>query len=136
MIIKRTQNAVRNMISGAVLKLYQILCPFIIRTVFIYTLGMKYLGLNSLFTSILQVLNIAELGNKTITYIDLFWVAGLIAKHGELRENEALDLRQEYENEGGDVMEVITFLINEYTNFLDALTDTGSKKKKAKIVKG
>ncbi len=81
-------------------------------------------------------LNIAELGNKTITYIDLFWVAGLIAKHGELRENEALDLRQEYENEGGDVMEVITFLINEYTNFLDALTDTGSKKKKAKIVKG
>ena len=62
MIIKRTQNAVRNMVTGTVLKLYQILCPFAIRTVFIYTLGMNYLGLNSLFASILQVLNIAELG--------------------------------------------------------------------------
>lgn len=36
--------------------------PFIMRTVMIYTLGMKYLGLNGLFSSILSVLNLAELG--------------------------------------------------------------------------
>ncbi|MCR5672078.1 MAG: oligosaccharide flippase family protein, partial [Butyrivibrio sp.] len=39
-----------------------ILLPFITRTVMIRTLGMKYLGLNSLFTSILSMLNLAELG--------------------------------------------------------------------------
>ena len=36
--------------------------PFIMRTVMIYCMGVQYLGLNSLFTSILQVLNLAELG--------------------------------------------------------------------------
>lgn len=36
--------------------------PFFMRTAMIYLLGVEYLGLNSLFTSILQVLNLAELG--------------------------------------------------------------------------
>lgn len=62
MKIERTKNATRNMIFGVLLKIYQILIPFIMRTVMLYYLGEKYLGLNSLFTSILQVLNLAELG--------------------------------------------------------------------------
>ena len=36
--------------------------PFVMRTVIIYALGGQYIGLNGLFTSILQVLNLAELG--------------------------------------------------------------------------
>ena len=39
-----------------------LICPFIIRTIMIYKLGNEYLGLNGLFTSILQVLSLAELG--------------------------------------------------------------------------
>ena len=62
MKIERTQNATRNIIYGIILKVYQILIPFIMRTLMIYFMGVKYLGLNSLFTSILQVLNLAELG--------------------------------------------------------------------------
>lgn len=62
MKIERTKNATRNIIYGVILKIYQLLGPFILRTIFIYTLGMEYLGLNSLFTSILSVLNLAELG--------------------------------------------------------------------------
>ena len=62
MKIERTKNATRNIIYGVLLKIYQLLGPFILRTIFIYTLGMEYLGLNSLFTSILSVLNLAELG--------------------------------------------------------------------------
>lgn len=62
MKIERTKNATRNIIYGVILKIYQLLGPFILRTIFIYTLGVKYLGLNSLFNSILSVLNLAELG--------------------------------------------------------------------------
>lgn len=60
--MKRTRNAVRNVIFGGILKGYQILIPFVMRTLLIRYLGMEYLGLNSLFTSLLQILNLAELG--------------------------------------------------------------------------
>lgn len=60
--IERTKNAFRNIFYGLILKLYQMLVPFFMRTVIIYVMGIQYLGLNSLFTSILQVLNLAELG--------------------------------------------------------------------------
>ena len=58
----RTKNAARNIFFGMFLKVYQILLPFIMRTAMIYVMGIEYLGLNSLFTSILLVLNLAELG--------------------------------------------------------------------------
>lgn len=62
MKFNRTQNATRNIFFGIVLKLYQIIVPFVMRTIMIYYMGMEYLGLNSLFTSVLSVLNLAELG--------------------------------------------------------------------------
>lgn len=62
MKIERTKNASRNIIFGIILKAYQILIPFLMRTAMIYFMGVQYLGLNSLFTSILQVLNLTELG--------------------------------------------------------------------------
>lgn len=62
MKLERTKNASRNTFFGALLKLYQIVIPFLMRTIMIYFLGMEYLGLNSLFSSILQILNLAELG--------------------------------------------------------------------------
>lgn len=62
MKIERTKNAGRNIVFGGILKLYQIIVPFLMRTAMIYLMGVQYLGLNSLFTSVLQVLNLAELG--------------------------------------------------------------------------
>ncbi len=62
MKIERTKNATKNIIFGVILKIYQIIIPFFMRTALIYFLGVEYLGLNSLFTSVLQVLNLAELG--------------------------------------------------------------------------
>ena len=60
--IERTKNATRNIAFGIILKVYQIAVPFIMRTAMIYFMGVQYLGLNSLFASALQVLNLAELG--------------------------------------------------------------------------
>lgn len=62
MKIDRTKNAARNMVYGGVYRIYQIIVPFLMRTAMIYFMGVQYLGLNSLFTSILQVLSLAELG--------------------------------------------------------------------------
>lgn len=62
MEFNRTQNAARNIFYGTILKIYQLIVPFIMRTIIIYYLGIEYLGLDSLFTSVLQVLNLAELG--------------------------------------------------------------------------
>jgi len=39
-----------------------VVLPFITRTVMIYTMGMQYVGLGGLFTSVLQLLSFAELG--------------------------------------------------------------------------
>ena len=62
MKVERTKNAARNIRAGFILKLYQVLMPFVMRTVLLYTLGVEYLGLGSLFASIIRVLNLAELG--------------------------------------------------------------------------
>lgn len=62
MKIERTKNAGRNILFGVLRTLYNIFVPFLIRTLLIKLLGEQYLGLNALFGSILQVLNLAELG--------------------------------------------------------------------------
>ena len=62
MKIQRTKNAKNNIIFGMMLKIYQLAIPFVMRTVIIHYLGVQYLGLDSLFSSILRVLNLAELG--------------------------------------------------------------------------
>ena len=58
----KTKNSARNVFFGFALKIFDLLIPFVIRTIIIYFLGIEYAGLNSLFVSIFQVLNIAELG--------------------------------------------------------------------------
>ena len=58
----RTKNAVRNIGWGITYKVSTLLLPFVVRTVMIYSLGSEYLGLSSLFTSVLNVLSLAELG--------------------------------------------------------------------------
>lgn len=62
MKIERTKNATRNIVFLTIQRIYQIVVPFLMRTVMIYFMGVQYLGLSSLFSSILQVLNMAELG--------------------------------------------------------------------------
>lgn len=62
MKLNRTKNASRNISYGLLFNIYQLLMVFIVRTIMIKTIGIDYIGINSLFTSILQVLNLAELG--------------------------------------------------------------------------
>lgn len=58
----RTKNSVRNIIWAIIYKVLSMLLPFVVRSVMIYKLGAQYTGLNSLFTSLLTMLSLAELG--------------------------------------------------------------------------
>lgn len=61
-MINRTQNAKRNSIWGLVNKMVMLLLPFCVKSAIIYLVGVEYLGISGLFTSILNILNITELG--------------------------------------------------------------------------
>lgn len=62
MKIERTKNTVRNIMTGSVNRIINIILPFFTRTAILYIMGTKYLGLSSLFSSILSFLSLAELG--------------------------------------------------------------------------
>lgn len=58
----RLKNSIRSTASGFINKIICMLFPFITRTIIIKEIGIDYVGLNGLFTSILMVLSISELG--------------------------------------------------------------------------
>lgn len=58
----RTAKSLNNIVNGLFFRFVSTVFPFVIRTVIVVTLGTKYLGLNSLFNSILAVLSLSELG--------------------------------------------------------------------------
>ncbi len=62
---QRTINSVRNFLFGLLNVIIKTLMPFVVRTIIIYKLGSEYLGLSSLFTSILSMLSFTELGIGT-----------------------------------------------------------------------
>lgn len=72
MQIERTKNATRNIFWGIMEKIVTLLLPFVVRTVLIKTLGAEYLGLSGLFTSILSVLNVTELGFGTAIVFSMY----------------------------------------------------------------
>lgn len=69
MSASRTKNAVRNIYTGILGKLLNIVLPFVSRTAILYLLGSSYLGIGTLFTALLSFLSLTELGFSTaITY--------------------------------------------------------------------
>lgn len=68
----RIKNSTRNIFFGTIKYVVSILFPFIIRTILIYKLGAEYAGITSLFSSILQVLNLSELGFSTAVVYALY----------------------------------------------------------------
>ncbi len=58
----RTSNSIRNSIVAVTVNFFSILIGFISQKLFLSILGAEYLGVNGLFTNILSMLSIADLG--------------------------------------------------------------------------
>lgn len=69
MKLERKKNSVKGTLWGITKTATNIIGPFIIRTLIIYKLSAEYAGLNSLFTSLLSILSLTELGfSQAIVY--------------------------------------------------------------------
>ena len=68
----RTYNSARNAASGVLYLVVKTFLDFVLRTVFIQTLGATYLGVNGLFSNVLMILNLAELGVGNAIIFNLY----------------------------------------------------------------
>ncbi len=68
----RSKNSIKNVIIAFVMNIITILIGFISQKVFINTLGTEYLGLNGLFTNVISMLGIVELGLGSAIIYNLY----------------------------------------------------------------
>lgn len=68
----RTQKALKNIKFTVVGQVSSLLINFLARTLFVQYLGAEYLGLNGLFSNILSILSLAELGIGTAIVYSLY----------------------------------------------------------------
>ncbi len=81
----RIQNSLLNMVSGFSYRIFTMLTAFVVRTVFIQCLNEEYLGVNGLYSSILSMLSLTELG---------FGTAMLYSMYQPLAEKDSVHLAQ------------------------------------------
>ncbi len=70
--MSRTKSTLINFIANIISVSITILLSFILRTVFIKSLGNDFLGLNGLFTNIISILSLSELGIGTAIIFKLY----------------------------------------------------------------
>lgn len=68
----RTERFLQNSLVVVIRQILSLIMNFTVRTIFIYTLGMKYLGISGLFSNVLSVLSLAELGLGTVLQYSMY----------------------------------------------------------------
>lgn len=68
----RSFNVLRNISFGYMQQIFSLILAFVTRTIFIKTLGAEYVGINGLFSNILTLLSLAELGIGNILTYNLY----------------------------------------------------------------
>ena len=76
----RSENTARNIGVGAVRQVVTLLLAFAVRTVFVRRLGADYTGVNGLYSNILAMLSLAELGVGNVLVYSLEGGATVIVR--------------------------------------------------------
>lgn len=69
---KKHTLAIKGMLAGVINQILKIVLPFVTRTIIIYTIGIQYIGLNSVFASVLSILSFAELGFGNVMVYSMY----------------------------------------------------------------
>ncbi|CUP17485.1 lipopolysaccharide biosynthesis protein [Clostridium disporicum] len=113
----RINNSIRNSITGSISSLLAMIIGFIAQGAFIKILGAEYMGLNGLFTNILTMLSIFELGiGNAIVY-------NLYRPIKEENTEEIKSLMKFYKNIYNIIAILILFIGILIIPFLDKLVD-------------
>ena len=111
----RTARSLKNMMVGFLSRIILIILPFVNRTIIIWYLGTEYLGLSSLFTSILSVLNLSELG---IGFAVVYNMYGLIVAKDEKGICSLLNFYKKVYGLVGAVIFIIGIILLPFLPFL------------------
>lgn len=68
----RTFNSIRNIVVATIAQMVSMVIGLVLRTFFIQYLGNEYLGINTLFTSVLNIISMAEMGFTTVAVVSLY----------------------------------------------------------------
>ncbi len=91
----RTKNSILNFLANEGSHFWNILLSFLCRTVFIYTMSKEYLGMTGLFTNVLTVLSLAELGIGTAM---MFHMYKPVNEHDHVLLNQLMNLYRRFYN--------------------------------------
>lgn len=111
----RTKNTVRNIAAGLVNQGVSIILPFINRTIILWSLGAEFTGLSGLFSSILSVLGIAELGFNTAIVYSLYRP---MAEHDEDKICEIVSLFRKIYGIIGTIVLVLGMAVMPFLKYL------------------
>ena len=111
----RTKNTVRNIAAGLANQGVSIILPFINRTIILWSLGVEFTGLSGLFSSILSVLGIAELGFNTAIVYSLYRP---MAEHDEDKICEIVSLFRKIYGIIGTIVLVLGMAVMPFLKYL------------------
>ena len=117
----RIAHTSKNMLFSIILYVVRVLLGFVSRTVFIYYLYKEYLGLNSLFSNILTLLSLAEMGFGNAIIFSMYKP---IAEKDDEKVKQLLSLYKKFyvivaaiiAVVGGALTPFITHLVNDAPN--------------------
>lgn len=110
----RTNNTVKNTTVALAEQLVYNVMSFACRTVFVYTLGEKYLGFNGLFGDILTVLSLAELGVGTAILYSMYKP---VALQDEKKVAALLNLYRKVYHRMGILIALVGVCLTPFLNF-------------------
>ena len=116
----RTKKTIRNTFFSFLYKFLDVALAFVLRTIFINTLGVSYLGLSGLFTNILNVLSLMELGVGSAIVFSLYEP---LAKGDTIKIVSLMNLYKKTYNAIGILVSVIGFLLTPLLKYIIVLPE-------------
>lgn len=110
----RTVHSIKNSFMAMIEQLSSIILSFVCRSVFIYSLNKVYLGFNGLFSDILTLLSLGELGFGTAIIFSMYKPA---AEKNYQKLSALLNLYKKIYNILGIVLTVVGLLLTPFLNF-------------------